>query len=130
MIPADQRTCIVTPTCPPVCEDSIPLRDEHGHGCPHYQAPRPSAWCPECRTTRPVVDQFGAGHMTCDGEVEYGVTELDCGHSLQGPAHVVAAAPGAPYAGERVVAASTRASDLLDAQKRQQLRDLIQDGQL
>lgn len=89
-----------------------------------------AAWCPECRTRRPITDAFTSGHQERRGEVQYGVTLLDCGHHLQGPASVISAAPGAPYAGDTVTAATHHAGDLLDATKRQQIRDMIQDGQL
>lgn len=85
-----------------------------------------SIWCADCGARRPVVDAFTSGHLERRGEVTYGVHLLDCGHSSEGPATVTAAAPGAPYAGDRAVASCARTRDLLDASKRQQLRDLIQ----
>lgn len=74
-------------------------------------SPRERVWCPDCRGRRIVVDRFTAGTMTRAGEVEYGVTALACGHEVQGGERIVAAAPGAPYAGVPV-ASSHRMRDL------------------
>lgn len=83
-----------------------------------------TAYCPDCATRQVVEETSTEGHMERRGEVEYQVTHLACGHTLQGPGHVVCAAPGAPYAGPGVaVAATTRARDLRAARARQEQLD-------
>lgn len=75
-------------------------------------------------------DSFMESRYTPWGEEEFSVTRLPGGQTVEGPRRIVGAAPGAPFAGDRVTAATTRPRDLLDAAKRQQIRAMIQEGQL
>lgn len=83
-----------------------------------------TAWCPECRRTRDVVDQFEDSHYEPRGEVGMLVTIMACGHNTEDGEHVVGPAPGAPYAGpDRTVAASMRPADLRAARSQQPPED-------
>ena len=61
---------------------------------------RPSRkWCSDCRRSSTVEDEFTAGDYSREGEREWMVTALACGHYIETPAKVIGPAPGAPYAG-------------------------------
>lgn len=109
-----------TTDCPPACATLTKgLRNVdtggwsyspcHASGCVHYSTPWPeTAWCPECRRTQGVVEVSTEGWLTRAGETEAQVTRLECGHDLIGQEKVVVAAPGQPWAGENVAAATVR----------------------
>lgn len=85
-------------------------------------------FCPECRASREVEDEFEAGTYEGPHEVAWQVTVLSCGHEITSPRRVVGASPGAPYAGPTIpVAASTSAADLAAARPEQPPIDPAQD---
>jgi len=69
---------------------------------------RRDVWCPECRTSSTVTDEFSHGWYERDGEHQATVTVLACGHRVQSGDRVVGGAPGAPYAGPGVVVAASQ----------------------
>lgn len=58
-----------------------------------------TGYCAECRKRSNIVDQFTESTYERQGEVQFTVDELACGHTVERGHQVVAAAPGAPYAG-------------------------------
>lgn len=83
-----------------------------------------AAWCGMCGRMREVEDTHEESHYEPWGEVGYQVTDLACGHSLQGEGRRIGAAPGAPYAGPGVATAATaRPRDLRGARARQDALD-------
>ena len=85
-----------------------------------------TGWCPECRRTRGIEDQFPESRYEKRGEVEFMVDVFDCGHTNERGEHVVGAAPGAPYAGpQAVIAASTRPADMRAARAEQGLPEVV-----
>lgn len=85
-------------------------------------------FCPTCRSSRVVEDEFDAGTYEGPSEMAWWVTVLDCGHTIESPKRVVGPSPGAPYAGPSIpVAASHRPADLAAAKAEMPPLDPAQD---
>lgn len=84
-----------------------------------------TAWCPECRGSRGVIDTHDEGEQTPAGETIYIVTELACGHHTEGPRRVLTEAPGAPFVSTEglPVARSTKVRDLVAARGDVEVQD-------
>jgi hypothetical protein len=68
-----------------------------------------TAWCPDCRTRREVLDvDPQASTYVGSHEVMWTQTALACGHTLAGPERVVGPSPGGEAAAEALAGAATR----------------------